>query len=53
MEMRDQLQRTLGTAYTLKRELGGGGLSQVFVAEETALGRKVIGEGPPAGAHGR
>ena len=30
MEMREQLRRTLGHAYTLDRELGGGGMSQVF-----------------------
>jgi hypothetical protein len=42
MEIREQLQRTLGNAYTFERELGGGGMSQVFVAEETALGRKVV-----------
>ena len=42
MEIRDQLQRTLGSAYTLERELGGGGMSQVFVATETALGRRVV-----------
>ena len=42
MEMREELQRTLGHAYTLERELGGGGMSQVFLAEEKALGRKVV-----------
>ena len=41
-EIRDQLQRTLGGTYTLERELGGGGMSRVFVAEETSLGRKVV-----------
>jgi tetratricopeptide (TPR) repeat protein len=41
-EVRTQLQETLGTAYTLERELGGGGMSRVFVAEETALRRKVV-----------
>ncbi len=41
-ELRDQLQRALGSAYVLERELGGGGMSRVFVAEETALGRKVV-----------
>jgi serine/threonine-protein kinase len=41
-ELRDQLQGTLGTAYTLERELGGGGMSRVFVATETALGRSVV-----------
>jgi tetratricopeptide (TPR) repeat protein len=42
MELRDELQRTLGTAYRLERELGGGGMSKVFVAEEVALSRKVV-----------
>ena len=32
----------LGTAYTLDRELGGGGMSRVFTARETALGRTVV-----------
>ena len=34
MDLRDQLQSTLGNAYTLERELGGGGMSRVFVADE-------------------
>ena len=42
MDLRNQLQRVLGDAYTIERELGGGGMSRVFVAEETALGRKVV-----------
>jgi tetratricopeptide (TPR) repeat protein len=37
-----QLQTTLGDAYRLERELGGGGMSRVFVAEEMRLGRKVV-----------
>ena len=37
-----QLQTALGTAYTLERELGGGGMSRVFVAREEALGRDVV-----------
>jgi serine/threonine protein kinase len=41
-ELREQLQVELGSAYTLERELGGGGMSRVFVAEEVALGRKVV-----------
>jgi serine/threonine-protein kinase len=41
-DLRERLQTTLGTAYTLERELGGGGMSRVFVADETALGRKVV-----------
>jgi tetratricopeptide (TPR) repeat protein/tRNA A-37 threonylcarbamoyl transferase component Bud32 len=42
MALREELQQTLGTAYTLERELGGGGMSRVFLAEEKALGRKVV-----------
>jgi serine/threonine protein kinase len=38
----DQLRTTLGAAYTIERELGGGGMSRVFVAEEVALGRRVV-----------
>jgi serine/threonine-protein kinase len=41
-DLREQLQQTLGTAYTLERELSGGGMSRVFVAEETTLERKVV-----------
>jgi serine/threonine protein kinase len=40
--LRDQLQLALGDAYTLGRELGGGGMSMVFVARETALDRDVV-----------
>jgi tetratricopeptide (TPR) repeat protein len=42
MDLRDQLQKTLGAAYLLERELGGGGMSRVFLAEETRLRRKVV-----------
>jgi serine/threonine-protein kinase len=42
MELPDTLQSALGSAYTIERELGGGGMSRVFVAEERALGRKVV-----------
>ena len=42
MSLRERLQQTLGTAYTLEQELGGGGMSRVFVAMETALGRHVV-----------
>ena len=42
MNLRDQLQTTLGPAFTIERELGGGGMSRVFVAEDAALGRKVV-----------
>jgi serine/threonine-protein kinase len=42
VDLRDQLQHTLGDNYTIERELGGGGMSLVFVAEEISLGRKVV-----------
>src|SRR5687767_12598366 len=41
MSLHDDLQTALGTAYTVERELGGGGMSRVFVCEEVAFGRKV------------
>jgi tetratricopeptide (TPR) repeat protein len=41
-DVRGQLQATLSGSYTLERELGGGGMSRVFLAEETRLGRKVV-----------
>jgi serine/threonine-protein kinase len=40
--LRDELQRTLGDAFTLGRELGGGGMSTVFVATDNTLGREVV-----------
>ena len=33
-DLRDQLQASLGDAYRLEGELGGGGMSRVFVADE-------------------
>ena len=40
--LRDELERSLGAAYVIERELGGGGMSRVFLATETALGREVV-----------
>jgi len=40
--LQDQLQRTLGTEYSVDHELGGGGMSRVFLATEMALGRRVV-----------
>src|SRR5262245_2925298 len=37
-----QLEAALGGSYHFERELGGGGMSRVFLAHETALGRKVV-----------
>jgi len=41
-ELKDRLQSALGSAYVIERELGGGGMSRVFLAHETALGRHVV-----------
>jgi tetratricopeptide (TPR) repeat protein len=38
----DRLQAALGTAYRVERELGGGGMSRVFLAEEIRLARRVV-----------
>ncbi|MBA3658928.1 MAG: protein kinase [Gemmatimonadales bacterium] len=42
LDLRDQLQSALGQSYAFERELGGGGMSRVFLARETALGRTVV-----------
>ncbi|MBW8839628.1 MAG: hypothetical protein JF602_07235 [Gemmatimonadetes bacterium] len=41
-DLRDQLERGLAGSYTLERELGAGGMSRVFVADDTSLRRKVV-----------
>ena len=41
-QLREQLQTSLGVSYALERELGGGGMSRVFVAIEKTLGRTVV-----------
>ena len=38
----DRLERALGDAYHVVRELGGGGMSRVFLATEVAFGRNVV-----------
>src|SRR6476661_1398887 len=40
--LQDQLTSSLSGAYTIERELGGGGMSRVFLAEESRLRRKVV-----------
>ena len=37
-----QLEVALGGSYRIERELGGGAMSRVFLAEEIRLGRKVV-----------
>ena len=37
-----RLSNVLGTQYRLERELGGGGMSRVYLAEEVKLGRRVV-----------
>ena len=41
-DLRSRVQQSLSGSYTLERELGGGGMSRVFVAQEQRLGRKVV-----------
>ncbi|MDF1504593.1 serine/threonine-protein kinase, partial [Roseisolibacter sp. H3M3-2] len=41
-DLPDRLRRALGPAYAVERELGGAGMSRVFVAEELRLGRRVV-----------
>lgn len=41
-DLHNRLQRALGDQYRLGDELGGGGMSRVFVADEVRLGRKVV-----------
>jgi tetratricopeptide (TPR) repeat protein len=37
-----ELQSSLGADYRIEREMGGGGMSRLFVAEERELQRKVV-----------
>ena len=41
-DLQAQLQEVLGTAYRIDRELGGAGMSRVFVATEAELDRHVV-----------
>src|SRR5687767_3358457 len=38
----ERLKDTLSHTYDIERELGGGGMSRVFVAIDRSLGRKVV-----------
>jgi serine/threonine protein kinase len=41
-EFEQQLKDVLSQAYDIERELGGGGMSRVFVATDRVLGRKIV-----------
>ena len=41
-ELLPRVQQALSGSHTIERELGGGGMSRVFVADEHRLGRKVV-----------
>src|SRR5437762_707401 len=42
VELATRLQAVVGDTYRIVRELGGGGMSRVFLAEETRLSRQVV-----------
>src|SRR5437773_840797 len=42
MQLGETLQAALAGKYTIEKELGGAGMSRVFLAEEVALERKVV-----------
>ena len=41
-DLRGQLQAALGTRFTIERELAASGMSRVYLADEIALGRRVV-----------
>ena len=41
-ELQTRLPNALGDGYRIEKELGGGGMSRVFLAQETRLGRQVV-----------
>jgi serine/threonine protein kinase/tetratricopeptide (TPR) repeat protein len=41
-DLRSTLETTLGDTYVFERELGGGGMSRVFLAEDRTLERRVV-----------
>jgi len=42
MDLQERLQTALASTHRVERELGGGGMSRVFVATEIALNRRVV-----------
>ncbi len=41
-DLLSRLRTAVGSIYRIERELGGGGMSRVFLADEVALGRQVV-----------
>ena len=41
-DLLSRLQGAVGIAYRIEKELGGGGMSRVFLAEDVELGRRVV-----------
>jgi len=41
-DLHERLQRAVGDVYQIERELGGGGMSRLFLATEASLNRKVV-----------
>src|SRR2546422_6557346 len=41
-DLQARLQSVLGDAYHIERELGGGGMSRLFLATEASLHRQVV-----------
>src|SRR5436190_8418017 len=48
LDLREGLQQNLGSTFTVERELTGGGMSRVFVAFDSGLGRRVVVKVLPA-----
>jgi serine/threonine-protein kinase len=42
LSLTEQIRETLGPSFTVERELGGGGMSRVFVAYDQTLERRVV-----------
>ena len=42
MTLQESLQRVLGSAFAIERELAGGGMAHLYVALDTALNRRVV-----------
>ncbi len=41
-DLRQEVQSSLGNAYRVSREIGGGGMSRIFIADDETLGHRVV-----------